>query len=414
MARYRYRAVGNDGAVSEDVIEAPDRESAIAKLRMADRLPVSIAPDDGPRPSVGSASAQRRQGAFHVLGARGPARAARLRFTSELATMVGADVSVDRALDLLAQTTTDAVLAGVAQTMRQRVREGQGLAAAAAAHPEVFSPFYCATLRAGEVGGQLTGALESLARYQERMGRLVTSVQSALIYPTLLAFAALISLVVLLVYVVPQFDQLFRGAAVPLPAGTRAVVAVSGFVVDYGWLVLLAALGGWLYIRVGRRRRAFGLRVDRLALSAPLVGDVIRRIETERFARALGALLGNGVLLPEALRLAAEAAANRAVAEAIRHAIDAVKGGSTLAAALARDGIFPPIAIELLRVGEEGGRLVEMLERLAATNAADAETAIKRFVAILEPSLIVVIGVVVGAIILSLVSAIAGINALAL
>ena len=414
MARFRYRAVGNDGTVSEDVIEAPDRESAIARLRQTERLPVSVAPDDGD-PLVSGPDADRAgPGGFRILGTRGPTRAARLRFTRELATMIAADVSVDRALELLAQTTTDAVLAGVALAMRQRVREGQGLAGAASAHPAVFSPFYCATLRAGEAGGRLTEALESLARYQERMGRLVSTVQSALIYPTLLAFAALISLVILLVYVVPQFDQLFREAAVPLPVGTRVVVAVSSFVVDYGWLVLLIGLGGWFYVRVGRRHRAFGLRADRMALRTPFVGEVIRRIETERFAYALGALLKNGVLLPDALRLAADAASNGAVADAIRHAIEAVKGGSTLAAALARDGIFPAIAIELLRVGEEGGRLVEMLERLAATNAADAETAIKRFVAILEPSLIVAIGVVVGAIILSLVSAIAGINALAL
>jgi len=144
------------------------------------------------------------------------------------------------------------------------------------------------------------------------------------------------------------------------------------------------------------------------------VGDVVRRLETERFAHALGALLRNGVLLPDALALTADSARSAVFAETVRRSTDAVKGGSTLAAALAQGSAFPAVALELVRVGEEGGRLAEMLGRLATSNATETETAIKRFVAILEPSLIVVIGVVVGAIILSLVSAIAGINALAL
>jgi len=406
MARFRYRAVGNDGAVSEDVIEAPDRETAIAQLRRTERLPVEIGPDQGPAMATRAARRRNRR-----VGSA--SRQAQVRFTRELATMIAADVSVDRALAVLGQTTAHAGLATVAEKMRGRVREGQGLAQAAAEHPDVFSSFYRATLRAGEAGGRLAEALGSLARYQERMGQLVSSVQSALIYPTLLALAALVSLVVLLVYVVPQFDQLFREAAAPLPWGTRAVVGVSRFVVDFGWIVLLVGLAVWLYLRATWRRSGIGARADRAVLQWPFIGDVVRRLETERLAHTLGTLLRNGILLPDALALAADAARSTAFSETIRHSIESVKSGSTLAAALDRGGVFPDVALELVRVGEEGGRLVEMLDRLAVSNAAEVETAIKRFVAILEPSLIVVIGVVVGAIILSLVSAIAGINALA-
>jgi general secretion pathway protein F len=406
MARFRYRAVGNDGAVSEDVIDAPDREAAIAQLRRAERLPVEVAPDSEARHGNGAAPRVRRM-------VRSSSRDAQIRFTRELATMIAAEVSVDRALEVLAQTVGNNALAEIAGTMRVRVREGQSLAQAAAAHPDVFSPFYCAALRAGEAGGRLAEALASLARYQERMGHLVNAVQSALIYPTLLALAALVSLVVLLVYVVPQFDQLFRAASATLPWGIRAVVSVSRFTVDYGWLVLLVGLGLWLYLRLNWRRGGIGASLDRVVLRVPVLGDVVRRLETERFAHALGALLRNGVLLPDALALAADSARSSVFAKTIRRSTDAVKGGSTLAGALAHSSVFPVVALELVRIGEEGGRLVEMLDRLASSNAAETETAIKRFVAILEPSLIVVIGVVVGAIILSLVSAIAGINALA-
>ena len=202
---------------------------------------------DGEVPDVaGLASRARRR-------VRPSSREAHVRFTRELATMIAADVSVDRALEVLAQSAGNNALADVAGTMRARVREGQSLAQAAAAHPKVFSPFYCATLRAGEAGGRLAEALASLARYQERMAHLVNAVQSALIYPTLLALAALVSLVVLLVYVVPQFDQLFREAAATMPWGTRAVVGVSRFTIDYGWLVLLVGLGLWLYLRMNWR-----------------------------------------------------------------------------------------------------------------------------------------------------------------
>jgi general secretion pathway protein F len=407
MARFRYRAVGNDGAVSEDVIDAPDREAAIAQLWRTERRPVEVVPVGEERHVNGLASRARRK-------VRPSSREEHVRFTRELATMLAADVSVDRALEVLAQPAGNNALASVAGTMRARVREGQSLAQAAAAHPKVFSPFYCATLRAGEAGGRLAEALTSLARYQERMAQLVNAVQSALIYPTLLALAALVSLVVLLVYVVPQFDQLFREAAATMPWGTRAVVGVSRITVDYGWLVLLVGLGLWLYLRMNWRRFNIRSWLDRKVLRLPVVGDVVRRLETERFAHALGALLRNGVLLPDALALTADSARSAVFAETVRRSTDAVKGGSTLAAALAQGSAFPAVALELVRVGEEGGRLAEMLGRLATSNATETETAIKRFVAILEPSLIVVIGVVVGAIILSLVSAIAGINALAL
>ncbi len=408
MARFRYRAVAADGAVSEDVIDAPDREAAIARLRQSDRLPVSVvAADDGA--SLGKASLDL--GAF--VASRTPPQRARIRFVRELETLVAAEVSIDRALEILAQTTGDERLARIAASLRRRVREGRSLADALAEHPAIFSPFFCATVRAGEAGGHLAEALDALAGYQERMGYLADTVQSALIYPVLLLAASLVSLVVLLVYVVPQFEQLFREAAADLPASTAAVVAVSRFVVDFGWLVLLLGLAAWLYLRVNWKRHAVAARVDVLALRVPFVGTVVRRIETERFARALGALLRNSVPLADALTLTADAAGNGIFARAVRRAVSRVKEGARLADALHADGVLPVIAIELVRVGEEGGRLPQMLDRLAASHAAESEVAVKRFVAVLEPALIIFIGVIVGAIILSLVSAIVGINALA-
>jgi general secretion pathway protein F len=411
MPRFRYRAVAADGGISEDVIDAPDRNAAIARLRQADCLPVSVtAAEDAPDKVT---APPRAVLSIASLGKGAPSRTARIRFTRELETLVAAEVAVDRALEVLLQTTSDTNLAGVAGTMRRRVREGLGLADAMAEHPGFFSPFFCATVRAGEAGGHLAEALDSLARYQERMGVLVTTVQSALIYPALLMAASLVSLVVLLAYVVPQFEQLFREAAADLPVSTSIVIAVSRFVVDFGWLVMALLVALWLYLRLGWRRGAFGLRADRAILNLPFIGAIVRRVETERFARALGALLRNGVVLTDALALTADVAGNRVIALAARRAVERVKAGATLAAALELDAVLPPIAIELVRVGEEGGRLPDMLDRVAASHAVEAETALRRFVALLEPLLIVFIGVVVGAIILSLVSAIVGINALA-
>ena len=215
-------------------------------------------------------------------------------------------------------------------------------------------------------------------------------------------------------FVVPQFDQLFRESAAELPLLTRLVLAASGFLNAYGWLLVVAALALWLLARRRWRRADARVNWDRSLLRWPLVGPLVAKAEVERFARALAALLASGVEVPAALGLAADVVGNGAMRATIGEAIVAVRAGERLARALAAGGTIPPLALQLIRVGEEGGRLEEMLTRLADAFAADVDIALKRLVGLVEPALILLIGLFVGLVVLSLLSAIVGVNALAL
>jgi general secretion pathway protein F len=256
--------------------------------------------------------------------------------------------------------------------------------------------------------------LDQVAAYQERGARLMRAVRTALIYPAILAVAAALSVVLLLTLVVPQFEQLFLQAGQAPPLVTRVVIRASQLLRQYGWIVPLAAAAAWLlgrlrYGNVNRRSR-----LDRRLLRLPLAGPLIAAVSVERFARSTATLLANGVGLPDALALVGETLPNRAIGQAVAASVERVKQGERLADALEDGRALPLLAVQLIRVGEEGGRLTDMLARLSSIYAADVDVAVRRLIAIIEPALILAIGVAVGGIILSLLAAVTGVNALAL
>lgn len=335
-------------------------------------------------------------------------------FTRELQVLLAAGLPMDRALRIIVESTADDRVATAADALLARVRGGALLSEAMDATPDRFDEFLRTAVRAGEAGGSLAEVLDQVASYQERGQRLLRSVRTALIYPSILAFAAAFSVILLLTLVVPQFEVLFRQSAQVPPLATRAVIAISAFVRSWGWIAPAAALVGWLVLRwrySGARRRVV---LHRRALRLPFVGRVIAGVSVERLARSLATLLANGVGLPEALGLVASTVPNRAVGAVVAAAVDRVKQGERLADALDEGNVLPPLAVQLVRVGEEGGRLVDMLARLADIYAGEVDVAVRRLTAVIEPVLILVIGTVVGGIVLSLLAAIAGLNALAL
>jgi len=213
---------------------------------------------------------------------------------------------------------------------------------------------------------------------------------------------------------VPQFETLFRQSAQVPPLATRAVIAVSAYLRDWGWIVPAAVLVLWLALRWRYADARRGARLHKRALRLPVIGRVISGVSVERLARSLATLLANGVALPEALGLVANTVPNRAIGAVAAAAVDRVKQGDRLADALDEGNVLPPLAVQLIRVGEESGRLVDMLARLADIYAGEVDVSVRRLTAVIEPVLILVIGVVVGGIVLSLLAAIAGLNALAL
>ncbi len=335
-------------------------------------------------------------------------------FTRELQVLLAAGLPMDRALRIVVEATADDRVAAAADALLSRVRAGSLLSEAMEDMPERFDEFLRMAVRAGEAGGALPEVLDQVATYQERGQRLARSVRTALIYPAILSFAAALSVILLLTVVVPQFEMLFRQSGQPPPFATQMVIGASVFLRDYGWILPATAVFLWI---VGRWRYADARRgqfLHRRALRLPLVGKVIAGVSVERFARALGTLLANGVALPDALGLVANAVPNRAIGAVVAGSVDRVKQGERLGDTLEEGGAMPLLAVQLVRVGEESGRLVEMLGRLADIYAQEVDTAVRRLTSMIEPILILVIGVIVGGIVLSLLSAIAGLNALAL
>ena len=335
-------------------------------------------------------------------------------FTRELQVLLSAGLPVDHALKIIVESTADDRVAAAADTLLTRVRGGAVLSEAMDTMPEQFDEFLRTAVRAGEAGGALGDVLDQVAAYQERGARLMRAVRTALIYPAILAFAAAMSVILLLTLVVPQFEQLFLQAGQAPPLVTRIVIKASSLLRQYGWVIPAAGFAVWLAARLrfgNVNRRA---RLHRRLLRLPLAGPLIAGVSVERFARSTATLLANGVGLPDALALVAETLPNRAIGAAVAASVERVKQGERLGDALEDGRAMPLLAVQLIRVGEEGGKLTEMLARLSAIYAADVDVAVRRLIAIIEPALILTIGVVVGGIILSLLAAVTGVNALAL
>ncbi len=412
MAQFRYRALAPSGEITEGVMVAPDRNAVIARLRANDHLPIRTERLDQPDPTADAVAAPPAPPRRRPRWRRRVGPGAVAMFTREMHTLLDAGLTADRALQVIAETSANPGLAAVAGELRQRVHGGAALSEAMAAHGQLFGPFYRAMVRAGEAGGSLDATLEGLAGYLERTERLVASVRSALIYPMILVVAAGVSVLILMILVVPQFEMLFRETATEIPWITQVVVALSRFLRGYGWLLVLAALGAWLLLRLPWRAPAARARRDGWLLRLPVIGSLIARIEVERFARSLATLLTNGVSLPAALELSGAAVNNQVIARVAARAVERVKQGERLAGVLQASGVIPPLAVQLVKVGEESGRLEAMLLKLADGYAQEVEVSLKRLVALIEPLLILLIGGLVALVVVSLFAALFGVNAL--
>lgn len=411
MADYIYRAAHGDGRVRDGRVAAPSREAALRQLQAQGLTPLQIAEGDGampaaagdPRPAVRRRSV--RDG--------GPDATDIHALTGELAVMLRAGLPLDRALRVLLGMAAKPSVARLVDELLKAVKAGKGLSQALSPHQAVFGEFYINMVRAGEAGGQLADVLGRLAEHLERVKALRESVVSALIYPAVLVVVAAISVFLMLGFVVPQFESLFddMGEALPLP--TRIIVAAGHGVADWGWLIALAAaaaawlLRRWLATPAGRDWR------DAQALKLPVLGGVVRKYELTRFARSMGTLLGNGVPIVHALRIASDTMANQHLRRALAGVAPAIKQGGRLADALAGSGLFGALALNMLRLGEETGRLDAMLLELARVADGEVQAGVKRALTLLEPLLILVLGAVIAAIIVSILLGILSVNDLA-
>jgi general secretion pathway protein F len=408
MGSYRYKGVDTQGEVVEGRMEAGAEAEVVKRLQEAGLLPIQVQAASGAG-SVASLLPSLWRGGMQGLRRRDVAA-----FTQELATLLGAGLALDRALQMLLELTDDTRLRRVIARIDERVRAGATLSAALEEHGGPFSGLYVSMVRAGEASGALDQALARLAEHLERMRELRNSVLSALIYPLILLVVAGVSVLVLLIVVVPRFTALFEDMGAALPLSTQLVFSTAELLRGYGWILAVGVLGMIAYVRVQRAVPSVRRRWDRRLLRVPVLGDVLIKVEVARFSRTLGTLLGSGVPLLGALGIVRDTLTNRAVAEAVEHASGELQQGRGLAGPLAGTEVFPRMAVQMIRVGEESGRLDEMLLRVAGVYDREVRLAIQRLLALLEPVLIVGLGLLIAAIVLALLSAVLSMNELVL
>jgi general secretion pathway protein F len=335
-------------------------------------------------------------------------------FTRELATLLGAGLPLDRSLSVLIDLTDDGTpINQMTTSILDKVKSGATLSDALDAQTNVFSRFYLNMIRAGEAGGSLDNVLERLADYMEQSKELRDTVTTAMIYPIILMVISFLSVFLLLTFVVPQFTEMFENSGKELPIPTQVVVGVADFLATYWWAVLAGILLLSAVVKFqlsdSKRRRVWDYRF----LKIPLINDLIVKIQVASFSRTLETLLGNGVTLLSALSIAKETLTNAAIADTVEKASKSLKQGGGMADVLIESGQFPKMALQMIKLGEETGRLQEMLEKVAVTYDKEIKTAIHRMLALLEPALIVTLGIVIAGIIVSILMAILSVNDLA-
>ncbi|HEX9461093.1 MAG TPA: type II secretion system F family protein [Alphaproteobacteria bacterium] len=408
MPKFRYTAVGAAGKVVKGIMEAPDRAAVVERLHAERQLPLEAA-------LVGSASSRISALLSLELGAASRlSRRELTEFTRELAVMLGAGQDLDRALRFIVDTTRAKAPRAIFTDIRDKVRDGAALASALSAHADSFPRLYVGLVRAGEAGGTLGETLERLTELLDRERSLAANLHSALIYPALLVTAAMGTIVMLLAYVLPQFTPIFEQAGATLPPATRLLIELGDAARQYGALGLALIVAAVFAARQVLRRPGPRLSVDGWLLAVPVLGELLREIEAARLCRTLSTLLKSGVGLLPALGIVREVLGNRRIANAVEHATTGVKGGARLAATLDGTGNFPPRTVDLLRLGEETGRLPEMALRAAQIHEEQVRQNVERLVGLLVPVITIVTGLVVAGIVAALVTAMLSLNELAL
>jgi general secretion pathway protein F len=403
MAFFQYRAADQAGKVVEGVIEADAEQSVIQRLREMGCVPLRIA-----LPSERVVGTARPQ--LVLPSRRKVSQQQLLQLTRELGTLLGAGLPLDRSLSILGGLVEGGELSKILRSLVEAVRAGKSLAASMAEHPEVFPKIYVNMIRAGEAGGILESVLRYLTEYLESTLALKEEVKSALIYPAILASAAGLSLIVMFVFVIPRFSAIFRDVNKSLPLITKLVLNLSLILSQYGWIILLVLIGivgaAIFYIRSPEGKGEW----DRLCLRAWLFGELVRKFETARFARTLSALMKGGVPLLDALGTVQGVIGNRLLARAISQVQVRVREGKGMARPLSESGLFPPLALNMIAVGEETGKLDGMLAEVANYYDQEVKRTTKRLTSLLEPALILVMGLIVGVVVISMLLAIFSIN----
>ena len=323
-------------------------------------------------------------------------------FTRQFATMINAGLPLVQSLDILARQTENPALAEVTRQVVFDVESGHTLADAFSKHPKAFTELYVNMVAAGEAGGILDTILMRLATFLEKSDALIRKVKGAMVYPAVIMSVAVIAIAVLLIFVIPTLQKMFASVGMELPLPTRIVIGMSDLLINYWW-VMLGVIGLAVYaIRNYYQTPDGRKRIDQMMLNAPVLGDLLRKSAVSRFTRTLGTLISSGVSILDGLEITAKTAGNSVIHDAVMESRNSIAGGETIAGPLEKSKVFPPMVISMIAVGEQTGGLDEMLSKIADFYDEEVDVAVSALLSLMEPLMIVVLGVIVGGMVVAM------------
>ena len=387
MPTFTYTARNATGDLKSSTIDAPSRDDAVAQLRRQRLTIVKVDEEkSGPKKVSGGGIKMRDI----------------VIFTRQFSTMINAGLPLVQALDILAKQSENKNLSAVVRSVVFDVESGNTVADAMRKHPKAFSDLYTNMVAAGEAGGILDVILNRLAVFMEKNDALIRKVKGAMIYPVVIMCVAALCVVILLWKVIPVFASMFGSVGMELPLPTKIVIGMSAFLNSYWWAILGGLAGGGYLLKQAYATPGGQLVIDRMLLRVPVLGDVLRKSAVSRFTRTLGTLISSGVSILDGLEITARTAGNRVVQDAIMGSRASIAGGETIAAPLQKSKVFPAMVISMIAVGEQTGGLDEMLSKIADFYDDEVDAAVSALLSLLEPIMIVFLGVVVGGMIVAM------------
>ena len=398
MGQFSYRAVNQAGGHVTGMIEAADRRSAVADLADNGRFVIDLT--EKPQVPTVSGSQKASLNLFRLirLGSRRVTGKDVLAVTSQLSAALQAGLPLLDGLEIIRDQQHKVAMRELLGQLAKSVSSGQSLSEAMAERGRIFSPLYLSMIRVGETGGILEKTTAQLVGILDRDEKLKTNMKNASAYPVFVLGLGFASVVVIITWILPRILATISGGVAALPWPTKILLALSGFVRGYGWFVVIAIAAGWYYLR--RWTQSGGrIKWDAFKLKIPVLGPVLRTIAVGRFTRTLGALTKGGVTILESLGVVRDTLGNELLGREIDRVAEKVKAGASLAGPLGSSGYFPALLVQIVSIGEQTGKLDELLLNAADTFDDEADSAIKRFIAIFPAVLILLLALVIGFII---------------
>ncbi|MDR0330671.1 MAG: type II secretion system F family protein [Chitinispirillales bacterium] len=324
------------------------------------------------------------------------------RFTRQFAAMVNAGLPLVQCLDVLGAQTESVELGTAVKQVSSDIQGGNNLAESMAKHPKAFNALYCNMVAAGEQSGNLDGVLNRLAEYQEKADALRRKIKGAMTYPAIVAIVAAGATVAMLAFVIPTFAQMFIDMGGSLPTPTKVVMYLSDLLLAWWWLLIIVSVGSTIAFLQYYKTPGGRVNIDKLKLKAPVLGDLERKSSVSRFAQTLSTLLSSGVSIIEALSITAKTAGNKVLEIGIMRTVDKIQGGLSIAEPLQETGVFPPMVIHMISVGEKTGDLSGMLKKVSEFYAEEVDAAVEALTSVIEPIMIVLLAIIIGGMLIAM------------